>query len=123
MMQELEKILEEINEIEDEYTNEDHDIMFKLGVAGIAGDIKDIIRKHMNDGWIPLEKCLPEDGENALWCSDDGRMMIGVFHKDYYLEFGIAVAENYNQIMHDCAAWMPLPEKYDPKRRKQKHDC
>lgn len=48
MMQELEKILEEINEIEDEYTNEDHDIMFKLGAAGIAGDIKDIIRKHMN---------------------------------------------------------------------------
>lgn len=48
-MQELEKILEEINEIEDEYTNEDHDIMFKLGAAGIAGDIKDIIRKHMNE--------------------------------------------------------------------------
>ena len=48
-MQELEKILEEINEIEDEYTNEDHDIMFKLGAAGIAVDIKDIIRKHMNE--------------------------------------------------------------------------
>lgn len=48
-MQELEKILEEINEIEDEYTNEDHDIMFKLGAAGIAGDIKGIIRKHMNE--------------------------------------------------------------------------
>ncbi|OUN68580.1 hypothetical protein B5G11_12500 [Drancourtella sp. An57] len=48
-MQELEKILEEINEIEDEYTNEDHDIMFKLGAAGIAVYIKDIIRKHMNE--------------------------------------------------------------------------
>lgn len=47
--------------------------------------------------------------------------MIGVFHKDYYLDFGIAIAENYNQIMHDCVAWMPLPEKYDPERRK--HDC
>lgn len=83
-MQELEKILEEINEIEDEYTNEDHDIMFKLGAAGIAGDIKDIIRKHMDDnnscgecsrrkwyqigykdgkddGWIPVEERLPEE--------------------------------------------------------------
>ena len=62
-MQELEKILEEINEIEDEYTNEDHDIMFKLGAAGIAGDIKDIIRKHMNDGWIPVEERLPENAK------------------------------------------------------------
>lgn len=60
-MQELEKILEEINEIEDEYTNEDHNIMFKLGAAGIAGDIKDIIRKHMNDGWIPVEEALPDE--------------------------------------------------------------
>ena len=117
-MQELEKILEEIDA---------HAIEFEtFGVSDdyiSVGWVKEIIRKHMNDGWIPLEKRLPEDGENALWCSDDGRMMIGVFHKDYYLEFGIAVAENYNQIMHDCAAWMPLPEKYDPKRRKQKHDC
>lgn len=78
-MQELKMILEEINEIEDEYTNEDHDIMFKLGAAGIAGYIKNIIHKCMNDDWIPVEERLPEDGENALWCSDDGRMMIGVF--------------------------------------------
>lgn len=117
-MQELEKILEEI-----EKSRKCASINGDFNVAAAHEEDMNIIRKHMNDGWIPLEKCLPEDGENALWCSDDGRMMIGVFHKDYYLEFGIAVAENYNQIMHDCAAWMPLPEKYDPKRRKQKHDC
>lgn len=122
-MQELEKILAEIDETIERYGENPYidekvtDLCYGMNIA------KDIIRKHMNGGWIPVEKCLPEDGENALWCSDDGRMMIGVFHKDYYLEFGIAVAENYNQIMHDCAAWMPLPEKYDPKRRKQKHDC
>ena len=115
-MQELEKILEEIENARNEYPK----ACFPWYVNGMR-DAENIIRKHINDGWIPVEERLPEDGENALWCSNDGRMMIGVFHKDYYLDFGIAIAENYNQIMHDCVAWMPLPEKYDPERRK--HDC
>ena len=80
-MQELEKILEEINEIEDEYTNEDHDIMFKLGAAGIAWDIKDIIRKHMNDNnlcgecsrrkWYQIGY---KDGKDDGWISAEERM-------------------------------------------------
>lgn len=28
--------------------------------------LRDCIRKHMNDSWIPVEERLPEDGENAL---------------------------------------------------------
>ena len=67
-----------------------------------------------NDGWIPIEKELPKKGENVLLCSDDGRMMIGVFQNDYYTAFGVAVAENYNQTMHDCVAWQSLPEPYNP---------
>ena len=72
------------------------------------------------NGWIPLEERLPEDGESVLCCSDDERMMIGVLHKDYYIDFGIAVAENYNQIMHDVIAWRPLPAPYRPERREGK---
>ena len=63
---------------------------------------------------------MPEDGESVLCCSDDERMMIGVLHKDYYIDFGIAVAENYNQIMHDVIAWRPLPAPYRPERREGK---
>ena len=56
-MQELEKILEEIN-----------NRSFPLNVLG-HGDtrfltvslVEKIIRKHMNDGWIPAEKELPEE--------------------------------------------------------------
>lgn len=72
-----------------------------------------------NDGWIPLEDRLPEDGESILCCSDDERMMIGVLHKEYYIDFGIAVAENYNQIMHGVIAWQPLPEPYYRKSGKE----
>ena len=115
-MQELEKILEEINEES-----------FPLELLG-EGDtrfitvslVEDIIRKHMNDGWILVEKRLPEDGKSVLCCSDDERMMIGVLHKEYYVDFGITVAENYNQIMHDVIAWQPMPEPYRPERSYEK---
>lgn len=117
----LEKILEEIDETIDRYGNNPHidekvtDLCHGMNIA------KDIIRKHMadapdNDGWIPLEERLPEDGESVLCCSDDERMMIGVLHKEYYIDFGIAVAENYNQTMHGVIAWQPLPEQYRPER-------
>ena len=60
MMQELEKILEEIKKIlEDNKVSElnsDGTIDKYVIDAKLAWDyIKDIIRKHMNDRWIPVE--------------------------------------------------------------------
>lgn len=130
-MQELEKILEEINEIEDEYTNEDHDIMFKLGAAGIAGDIKDIIRKHMNDDWISVDERLPEVF-GKYWATiryDDGRIsepivvdFRGVRQKYVvdtpngreYETWGIDTAFHGSRVI----AWRPyhIPEPYRPER-------
>ena len=56
-MQELEKILEEID----------------IKISGSMGrkregllEARDIIRKHMNDGWIPVEKDLPKN-ESEVW--------------------------------------------------------
>ena len=81
-------------------------------------ECREVAKKYgKNDGWIPIEKELPKKGENVLLCSDDGRMMIGVFQNDYYTAFGVAVAENYNQTMHNCVAWQSLPEPYRPERR------
>ena len=55
-MQKSEKILEEID---------NHAVEFELfGTSDdyiSVGWVKDIIRKHMNDGWIPVEKRLPEE--------------------------------------------------------------
>ena len=60
-MQELEKILEEIDETIERYGENPYidekvtDLCYGLNIA------KDIIRKHMNDGWIPVEERLPEE--------------------------------------------------------------
>lgn len=60
-MQELEKILEEIDETINRYeknpeliTEDITDFCYGLNVA------KCIIRRHMKDGWIPAEERLPE---------------------------------------------------------------
>lgn len=126
-MQALEKILEEVNRLIEKHKNNAFELVEKEPLTQCYTEtdieqtkvhelavVRDIIRKHMNDGWIPVEKRLPEDGKSVLCCSDDERMMIGVLHKEYYVDFGITVAENYNQIMHDVIAWQPLPEPYRP---------
>ena len=133
-MQELEKILEEINEIEDEYTNEDHDIMFKLGAAGIAWDIKDIIRKHMNDnnlcgecsrrkwyqigykdgkddGWISVEERLPEEEYYPALCvTNENYYCVAVYNKTHGFRTGDICT------VGEIVAWRPLPELYRPER-------
>ena len=67
-MQELEKILEEIGELRgqagSECTSEDHYI--KKAWEHCLDRVVDIIRKHMNDGWIPVEKDLPKN-ESEVW--------------------------------------------------------
>ena len=55
-MQELEKILEEINqEKKNAALSIRHTTGYKAGQIRIAERIEEIIRKHMNDGWIPVE--------------------------------------------------------------------
>ena len=55
-MQGLEKILEDI----DDYQNE----MEESGIPLQTGWVKNIIRKHMNDGWIPVERELPPNAKH-----------------------------------------------------------
>ena len=63
-MHELEKILEEIDETIERYGKNPYidekvtDFCYGLNIA------KDIIRKHMNDGWIPVEKELPPNAKH-----------------------------------------------------------
>ena len=68
-MSKLEKILEEINRRIDEYVDHDYvrgsgDVVKGLSIA------KSIVRKHMNDGWIPVEERMPTQEEckdNWFW--------------------------------------------------------
>lgn len=59
-MQELEKILEEIEHLEK--------IQFSSYTKPLITieDVEKIIRKHMNDGWIPVEERLPEEHDSMF---------------------------------------------------------
>ena len=114
-MQELEKILEEIDA---------HAIEFEIfGTSDdyiSVGCVKDIIRKHMNDGWIPVEDRLPEAGEHVLVSfksagflpataiiSENGRWSM------------LQGAKGFNDVTEDVIAWRPLPEPYRPKKESE----
>ena len=85
--------------------------------------LKDIIHKHINNGWIPVEERMPENDDFVLatvtgiynvltfseaiqlasYCKDDGWFIEG------YPEW-----ENPN-----VSAWRPLPEPYRPERSRE----
>lgn len=53
----LEKIMEEIDDLP-VITDMDDGCLLKYA------DVEDIIRKHMNDGWIPVEERLPDNANH-----------------------------------------------------------
>ena len=112
-MQELEKILEEINRRINEYVDHDYvrgsgDVVKGLSIA------KSIIRKHMNDGWIPVSIRMPEKAGTYIINALDGERDIVTFAKwqNRYKRFDMTGARAYWRII----AWRPLPEPYRPER-------
>ena len=65
IIQELEKILEEIDHYVKVYKTPPFGIEVE-GTVELLERCRDIIRKHMNDGWIPVEKDLPKN-ESEVW--------------------------------------------------------
>ena len=138
-MQELEKILEEIDvEIEKERAMCE-DIEDTPGwrlYEKTMRRAKDIIRKHMNDNnpcgecsrrkwyqigykdgmknsWIPVDKDnIPENKICA--CDRHGEQIIGYLSYDSDAEYFIC--ENDSCIMLDAIAWKPLDEPCQPER-------
>ena len=104
-MQELEKILQEI----------DAKIAESMGKKreGLL-EADRIIRKNMNDGWIPVDDRdhMPDAGEHVLvsigtgfnpekaFLSEDGRWMM------------LHAPDGYNDITDEVEAWMPMPKPY-----------
>ena len=110
-MQELEKILEEIEQAKREpwYRLNNYDVKHKLD--GAINRIIDIIRKHMNDGWIPVEEP-PEDGQTVL-CTDGEYVYLVEYDADLDAPFG-----DMDGITH----WQPRPEPYRPASGTDKPD-
>ena len=72
--------------------------------------LRDIIRKRMNVGWIPVEERLPEDG--TYLCTLAGELC-GI--EEPFT--GMCGIENGIWDEPDCViAWRPLPEPYRPER-------
>ena len=132
-MQELEKMLEEI---------EQNQVMLKpfdeedrpTGIINVAV-VKEIIRNHMNDGkcgecsrrkwyqkgfgdgrknndgWIPVEERLPERDKTVLACQRGGAIE-SAWHDGYRWKTGFSHADWLKNVV----AWRPLPEPYSPER-------
>lgn len=72
--------------------------------------LKDIIRKHMNDGWIPSKEKPAEDGFYAA-------TMSGAIVDQEEPFVGLAEFEDGEWVDgDDVVAWRPLPEPYKPKQ-------
>ena len=126
-MQELEKILEEVNRRIDEYVDHDYvrgsgDVVKGLSIA------KSIVRKHMNDGWIPAEERLPEEyGEylativpsaGYLWAKRiiaNFSDLMGIVKKPIFYTGEVGKID-FEDITDMVIAWRPLPESYRPER-------
>ena len=118
-MQELDKILEEIDLVKEEIVNLDCGDDYNAGLRDMAMMAKQIIRKYMNDGWIPVEERLPEEWEKVIvWYEyfrygDYNRMYetygIGWQHGGHW-------SGDVSGTKARCIAWHPLPEPYKPKQ-------
>ena len=110
-MQELEKILEEIEQKSFTNMTITHSMVVKMQ------DIRSIIRKHMNDGWISVEERLPtvekcEKENNEFFVQTDSG-------ERFSCEYD-PLANGYDNPLWCCnvpvIAWRPLPEPYRPER-------
>lgn len=138
-MQELEKILEEI-EIKAIKDLEEENDRCSTTCEGCCSDVKErkcncrdaiIIRafkklaKCMNDGWIPVEERLPEVGEDTEETIEDDDcpeyiVTIRGASESTVLKYSPDGAWfDENGYVYDVIAWRPLPESYRPERSKK----
>ena len=118
-MQELEKILEEIE-------GEENKVLSRLQVEVSQRSIdeireyvngiryaKDIICKHMNDDWVSVEERLPEYGKKVLAYGKSGEIDIAsLYSRDKHMW----LVGSMCSVAFGIIAWRPLPEPYSPER-------
>lgn len=125
-MQELEKVLDEI----EQYRKAASDIG-DFNVSAAYEKSMSIIREHMNDGkcgecsrrkwyqkgfedgrknndgWISVEECLPEGNKTVLVCLYEGAIDVA-WHDGYRWKTGFSHAD----WLSDVIAWHSLPDPY-----------
>ena len=135
-MQEFEKILEEIDEIKVGFDTECRSEcdLFDWSCGACVGECdeyikeraKDIIRKHINDGWIPVEERLPMRTLDEKIKESYQKYLVFIDGEDGW-DIDIAVYDFWNDKkwreahggygkIENVIAWRPLPEPYHPER-------
>ena len=119
-MQELEKILEEIEHQERICLEIDNSDEFNAGALDMAISIKDIIRNHMNDGWIPVSQNVPINSNPVLIWSVNSEQKSEGFSIGSY-DYGVWWIGMFEGILTfptflKPIAWRPLPEPYRQER-------
>lgn len=111
-MQELKKILEEVEEI--------GNIQFASYTKPLIAveDVIKIIRKHMNDGWIPCEEPPEIDCRTILIQLKNEGIMEGLYNGSEFV--GIDRMGTYQFLKSNPPLyWRRKPEPYRPERRKE----
>lgn len=123
-MQELENILKELkaafeHHIVKEFNSDGYICEYSLNPWHTWIDMENVIRKHMNDGWIPMEKYLPEERINPITndfyeyqVTAKFGEIIDIRHYKFgrgHWWHGPAIVDKY------VIAWQPLPEPYELK--------
>lgn len=113
----LEKVLEEIEELRgqvgSECTSEDHYI--KRAWEHCLDRVEYIIRKYMNDGWIPVEERLPEEPkENPEFEGKKIELYLVTVKGTKYPFRAMWNGKFFTDGWSKCnvIAWRPLPEPY-----------
>lgn len=143
-MKELEKILEELKTVLEqnivkELNGNGTVDKYSLNPWNTWSNIEELIRKHMNDGWIPVEERLPKEHDSifAKWKGTDkwsksmfekisGDVNVTVEYEDgerktitAHTVDGKWVLPN-RIIKQKVIAWRPLPDPYHPERSERK---
>ena len=126
-MQELEKILEEI-EAEHPYkipgdcdSYSQYNEAWQDAIDRVRGRLEIFFKERTNDGWIPVEERLPEEKKPVLvqWEKYDRHLNVTLTYLDvmWLDDAEERVFETTNGVPNGkVIAWRPLPEPYRPER-------
>ena len=126
-MQELEKILEEIEQrkarAEKLIVKPPHDKLDQVANDTAEAFIEaykecqDIIRNHMNDGWVPVWERLPQ--ESGFYLVQLSKKLPNEDYSDRVVVLYSGEDKKFMCYSRLIVAWHPLPNSYRPERSKQ----
>lgn len=107
-MQELEKTLEEIEKLHSKILHSKFACEVTEQEITALVNAKDIIRKHINGGWISVDNNPPKEGGTYIIKALEGDRIVVSFAKwqNRYKRFDLTGRRAYWRIIE----WQPLPE-------------